>query len=50
VNDAARRSEPDDFVQPLKERQQINLFTNACISVLLQLAMFWVLKNAKESI
>ena len=27
VNDAARRSEHDDFAQPLKELQQINLFT-----------------------
>ncbi len=50
MNDAARRSERDDCVQPLKELQQINLFTNACISVLLQLAMFLVfLRNAKES-
>jgi hypothetical protein len=34
-------------VQPLKELQQINLFTNACISVLLQLAMFLVFKECK---
>jgi hypothetical protein len=50
VNDAAKKSEHDDCVQPLKELLQINLFTNACISVLLQLAMFWFLRNAKESI